>query len=192
MEIEMKIPLKAQYSPENVMSNLLNEFGSTSEEISQTDYYFSSPIHNFAITDEALRVRQIRGKSGKKETEITYKGPKQGKSMKIREEITILTYSNNVQKFLQCLGFSLFGVVKKKRMNWFVDDLVISLDEVEDLGFFMEIEITTLSENSENIFNSKERIIRIVKKLIPDWAGEDERKSYLELKIAKQFNAQGT
>jgi adenylate cyclase class 2 len=193
MEIELKIPLKAHFSLADVISNLLNEFGNSSEEINQIDYYFSSPICDFAKSDEALRLRQILAKSGKKRIEITYKGPKQGKSMKIREEITIETSdSNNTKKIMQYLGFQVFGVVKKYRRNWFVDDLVISVDEVENLGSFLEIEITTPSENSEKIRKSKEKIIRLAKTLIPNWSGEDERKSYLELQIVKQFNTQGT
>lgn len=193
MEIEIKIPLKAPFSAADIISNLLNEFGNSSEEITQIDYYFSSPIRNFAISDEALRLRQIQAKSGKEKIEITYKGPKQGKSMKIREEITIETSDrNNAKKFLQYLGFNVFGVIKKKRMNWFVDDLVISVDEVEDLGSFLEIEIMTPSENSENFSKSKKKIIRLAKKIIPNWSGEDERKSYLELKMVKQFSTQGT
>ncbi|MFX0125499.1 MAG: class IV adenylate cyclase [Candidatus Hodarchaeota archaeon] len=193
MEIEVKIPLKKHFSSADVILNILNEFGNSSEEIKEIDYYFSSPIHNFAISDEALRLRQIRAKSGKKTVEITYKGPKQGKSMKIREEITVETSdSNNTKKILQHLGFHVFGVVKKDRRNWFVDDLVISVDEVEDLGSFLEIEITSPSENPEKIRKNKEKIICLVKKIIPNWSGEDERRSYLELKVVKQFNTQGT
>lgn len=192
MEIEIKIPLNASFSPLDVISNLLHEFGNSSEQINQIDYYFSSPIHDFAITDEAVRLRQIQTESGDEKIELTYKGPKKGKSMKIREEITIKTFdSTNVKKFLQCLGFNLFAVVKKKRMNWFVNNFVISVDEVEGLGSFLEIEKMTTSDNSESINKSKEEIICLVKNLIPNWSGEDERKSYLELLVVKQFNNQG-
>lgn len=192
MEIEIKIPLDAPFSPLDVISNLLHEFGNSSEQINQVDYYFSSPIHDFAITDEAVRVRQIHTESGNEKTELTYKGPKQGNSMKIREEITVKTSDGtNAKKFLHCLGFNLFAVVKKKRMNWFVSNFAISVDEVEDLGSFLEIEILTPTDNSEIIRKNKEQIINLVKKILPNWSGEDERKSYLELLMARQFNNQG-
>jgi adenylate cyclase class 2 len=189
MEIELKIPLEAHFSPIDVISYLLQEFGSASEELKQTDYYFSSPTRNFAVTDEALRLRQILTKLGKEKIELTYKGPKQGESMKIREEITIEVsdYSKSI-KFLENLGFQVVTVVKKKRTNWLVDQFIISVDEVEDLGSFMEIEITTLTDNSEEIRECKERIISLVKKILHNWTGEDERKSYLELLMEKQFN----
>ena len=192
MEIELKIPLKAILSPIDVISFLSHEFGSSSEEIRQIDYYFSSPIRNFAITDEALRIRQIQARSGEEIIELTYKGPKLGESMKIREEITLETSNiTDVKKFLQNLGFQVVATVKKKRTNWLVRELTISVDEVEDLGSFLEIEIQTPTDNLEKIHKSKEQIINLVKKILPNWSGEDERKSYLELLMARQVNNQG-
>ncbi|MFX1515968.1 MAG: class IV adenylate cyclase [Promethearchaeota archaeon] len=185
MEIELKIPLKAHLSPTDVISFLLHEYGGSSEEIRQTDYYFSSPIRNFAITDEALRIRQIQAKTGEEIIELTYKGPKLGESMKIREEITLETSNiTDAKKFLQNLGFQIVAVIKKKRTNWSVNELTISVDEVEDLGSFLEIEILSPIDNSEIIHKSKEQIINLAKRILPNWSGEDERKSYLELLLA--------
>ena len=100
--------------------------------------------------------------------------------------------SNNAKKILQNLGFQVFAKIKKKRMNWSKNNFVISFDRVEDLGSFLEIETTTISERSEEIIKSKEKIIHLAREIIPNWSGEDERKSYLELKIEKQIGNQGT
>ena len=188
MEIELKIPLKVYFSNDSVISNISKKFGTPSEVITQIDTYFTSPIRDFWISDEALRLRHILTVSGEKKIEITYKGPKQGKSMKIREEITIeASNSNNAKKILQNLGFQVFTKIKKKRMNWSKNNFVISFDRVEDLGSFLEIETTTTSERSEEIIKSKEKIIHLAREIIPNWSGEDERKSYLELKIEKRL-----
>lgn len=193
MEIELKIPLKVYFSNDSVISNISKKFGTPSEEITQIDTYFTSPIRDFWISDEALRLRHILNVSGQEKIEITYKGPKQGKSMKIREEITIeASNSNNAKKILQNLGFQVFTKIKKKRMNWRKDNFVISFDRVEDLGSFLEIETTTTPGRSEEITKSKEKIIHLAREIIPNWSGEDERKSYLELKIEKQIGNQGT
>ena len=193
MEIELKIPLKAYFSNDSIISNISKKFGTPTEEIAQIDTYFTSPIRDFWISDEALRLRHILTVSGEEKIEITYKGPKQGKSMKIREEITIeASNSNNAKKILQNLGFQVFTNIKKKRMNWSKNNFVISFDRVEDLGSFLEIEITTTSGRSEEITKSKEKIIHLAREIIPNWSGEDERKSYLELKIEKQIGNQGT
>ncbi|UCG90317.1 MAG: class IV adenylate cyclase [Candidatus Heimdallarchaeota archaeon] len=193
MEIEMKIPLKANNSIDKLVTLFSRKFGAHSEEITQIDTYFTSPIHNFMKSDEALRLRQILTKSGEEKIEITYKGPKQGKTMKIREEITIEA-SNiiNAKRILQNLGFQIFTKIEKKRMNWSQDNIIISFDRVQGLGPFLEIETMTTSKHSEEITKRKEKIIQIVKEIIPNWSGEDERKSYLELLIEKQLNTKGT
>ena len=193
MEIELKIPLKVYFSNDSMISNISKKFGTPTEEITQNDTYFTSPIRDFWISDEALRLRHILNVSGQEKIEITYKGPKQGKSMKIREEITIeASNSNNAKKILQNLGFQVFAKIKKKRTNWSKNNFVISFDRVEDLGSFLEIETTTTLERSEEITKSKEKIIHLAREIIPNWSGEDERKSYLELKIEKQIGNQGT
>lgn len=193
MEIELKIPLKVYFSNDSVISNISKKFGTPSEEITQIDTYFTSPIRDFWMSDEALRLRHILNVSGEEKIEITYKGPKQGKNMKIREEITIeASNSNNAKKILQNLGFQVFAKIKKKRTNWSKNNFVISFDRVEDLGSFLEIETTTTSGSSEEITKSKEKIIHLAREIIPNWSGEDERKSYLELKIEKQIGNQGT
>ena len=96
--------------------------------------------------------------------------------------------SNNTIKILEKLDFRVFNEIRKKRINWRQNDLVVSFDIVKDLGSFLEIEITTPSDHMEEIEKSKEKIIHLVKEIIPTWSGEDERKSYLELKIEKQLN----
>lgn len=188
MEIELKIPLKPSFSIDSVIANISKKFGAPFEKITQKDTYFSSPIHNFWESDETLRLRQIMTESGEDKIEITYKGPKQGESMKIREEVTIeASDSNNTKKILQKLGFHVFTEIKKKRINWSQNSYVISFDIVKDLGSYLEIEITTPSEHTEEIKKSKNKIIHLAKEIIPTWSGEDERKSYLELKIEKQL-----
>ncbi len=192
MEIEIKIPLKARLSVDSIISDITKKYGTPSEEIIQIDTYFTSPISKFWKSDEALRLRQIQTKSGNKKNEITYKGPKQGKNMKIREEITIeASNSNKARRILQNLGFQAFATIKKKRKNWAQNNFIISFDIVEDLGSFLEIEITTPSVHSEDIAKKKEKIINLAKEIVPNWSGEDERKSYLELKIEKQISNQG-
>ncbi|MFX1282353.1 MAG: class IV adenylate cyclase [Promethearchaeota archaeon] len=192
MEIEMKIPLKPKYSIDKIVTLLSKKFGAHSEEITQIDTYFTSPNHNFMKSDEALRLRQILTESGEEKIEITYKGPKQGKTMKIRDEITI-EVSNiiNAKRILLNLGFQIFTKIKKKRMNWIQNNIIISFDRVEGLGLFLEIETITTSEHSEEITKRKDKIIHIVREVLPNWSGEDERRSYLELLIEKQLKPKG-
>lgn len=63
--------------------------------------------------------------------------------------------------------------------------MTISFDVVENLGQFLEIELLQ-AKKSMDIEFIKKKIISMVKDLIPDWDGKEERKSYLELLILKE------
>ena len=187
MEIEMKIPLSKIPTIMNIVSHLSQKYGTPYSEITQCDTYFKSPVRDLWNTDEALRIRQIQSQNDPDHFEITYKGPKEGKTMKVREEITI-NVSNGViaQKILEKIGFHTVATVKKKRINWHLKNgVIISYDEVKELGSFLEIEIIS-STKSEEISRKKEIISKIVNEIVPNWDGTDERRSYLELLILQQ------
>lgn len=186
MEIEIKIPLEINCSSLNVITRISEKLGPPLEELIQIDTYFQNPMRNFRLSDEALRVRLIQFETGKKKVEITYKGPKQGTTMKVREEITIEVSNNKkAKKILENLGFQEVAKIRKKRINWYREGIILSLDEVEDLGSFLEIEVTTFPGQPDEITNGKKIILDLVKEIIPNWSGQDERKSYLELKLLK-------
>ncbi|MHA1973261.1 MAG: class IV adenylate cyclase [Candidatus Hodarchaeales archaeon] len=187
MEVEIKIPLNEKYSSLKIMNSLTKKFGSPIEKIVQIDKYFQSPIRNFWDTDEALRLRRIIYENGKETTELTYKGPKIGSSLKVREEITVsVSDTNQFHKILENLGFFAFGSVKKERINWVSENISISLDNVEGLGTFLEMEIQTEKSRVE-IETAKKRIFTMLNELLPEWDRVEERKSYLELLMRKKI-----
>ncbi|HID43104.1 MAG TPA: class IV adenylate cyclase [Archaeoglobaceae archaeon] len=142
-------------------------------EKSEYDIYFNSPFRNFIKTDEALRIRK-----DDEGVSITYKGPKIDKRTKTRKEIKIKidSYDSGIE-LLKGLGFFESGRVVKKRRIYRIDDIVICLDQVENLGDFIEIEIQTesfsLEENISKIFEIAEKLGFSENQSI--------RKSYLEL-----------
>ena len=185
MEVEIKIPIKEVFLDEDPQTYITNEIGVPYEEIIQIDTYFQSPINDFQQTDEALRIRQIHTKEKTQTVEVTYKGPKLGNDMKVREELTISTekYSDTL-KIFERLGFRSVAEIKKKRVNWKKDSIVISLDEVIGLGTFIEAEMI-VSKIPNDISRSKGEIIDFIKKVFPKWSGKEERCSYLELLTRK-------
>ncbi|MCS7106779.1 MAG: class IV adenylate cyclase [Acidilobaceae archaeon] len=100
----------------------------------EVDSYFSHPCRDFLKTDEALRVRRGGG-----ELTLTYKGPRERGEMKRRLELT-LNVSGDAESLLERLGFKLALEIRKRRDYFESKDLVVSLDEVEGLGCFVEIE----------------------------------------------------
>ena len=140
------------------------------EEKIEEDIYFSSPIKDFKETDEALRVRYSNNK-----VILTYKGPKLDKVSKSREEYEAFV-SGEIEQILQKLGYKEVLKVKKKRKVYRYKEYIISIDEVEDLGEYLEVELK--SDNLRDV----EKIESLFNLLFLD----SERRSYLELLLCKK------
>src|SRR5947209_17887295 len=81
LEVEMKFP-GADFAR---LERSLSEWGATADPpLEEADHYFNSPDRDFAVTDEALRLRRI-GSTNR----VTYKGPKRGNVGKTRTEIEV-------------------------------------------------------------------------------------------------------
>jgi len=88
-----------------------------------------------------------------------------------------------MKNVLTSLGFFPVATVTKKRKNYRLGDFSISLDEVQDLGNFIEIEIS--AEDSKKYEEKVESIFKFIEKL-----GLNRKsaicKSYLELLLEKK------
>lgn len=143
----------------------------------QEDIYFNAPHRDFSITDEALRIRKIP-QDGDKTIFITYKGAKMDKISKTRKEIEFrIEDAKKAALILENLGFSPVATIKKERITYLLDEFIISLDNVYNVGEFMEIEKET--KEGENFEDSLNKIFEIYKRL--GITGGFERRSYLEM-----------
>jgi adenylate cyclase, class 2 len=136
----------------------------------ELDIYFNHPGRDFRKTDEALRLRQARGR-----VILTYKGPKIGTAAKTRreEEVAVEDFNKTVT-ILELLGFVEFGSVIKERAIYKLGETEICLDTVEGAGRFVEIEMK--GSDRERI---EGELFRLAGELGLD---RFERRSYLELK----------
>ncbi len=187
IEVELKIP-----SPDwnSVVTKLLDLGARETKSQLQYDAYLDRPYKSFADTDEALRLRKrlpidtmihddyiIKGPA-----EITYKGPKIDSLSKTRVEHTI--HVEDAQKTLvlfEHLGFRHVLTVVKKRVYYLLHDFVISIDDVKELGVYVELEQVVESESM--ISSVRDRLFEVARSLglRPE---ESIRESYLELLLS--------
>ncbi len=175
--IEMEI--KAYLSDES-----LNGFYKLAPKLisssTQSDVYYNAPNRDLKKTDEALRIRVSNGHA-----EVTYKGPKIDTETKARKEINVKI--DDYQKFnniLEVLNFKRIKSVDKIRQQYECEGLNVMIDEVIDLGRFLEVEVLI----DGDIEAAKERIFSLLKRI---GLGKEKltRESYLELLLKTNTNA---
>lgn len=177
LTIMMEIEVKVKADLKEVEKRLVEEGANFVNEERQIDTYYNAPHRDFAETDEALRLRSV----GRKNM-LTYKGPRLDALSKSRREITLSVSRGPTEALLNSLGFSKFGQVLKARRNYVLGDLLVSLDNVENLGTFVEIE--AVGEERDFKFHEKS-VVELLRKL---GFRETEiiRDSYLELIYSKR------
>jgi adenylate cyclase class 2 len=119
------------------------------KDVEQSDIFLSHPSRDFGKTDESLRMRWVRDRCY-----LTYKGPRMRGRVKAREEIELeVGDGEGLLAALERLGFRKVGEVTKLRR-------VLTLDDVEDLGTFVEVEV-----KDKDIGAAKRRAMSILKSL---------------------------
>ncbi len=178
IEIELK-----GYADDRIFERVRERFEFMRKE-RQEDLYFQHPCRDFAETDEALRIR-IKKFNGHFEAFLTYKGPKLDRISKTRREIEVPI--NDVDAYidiLHSLGFREVISVEKTREKYYVEKgITITLDEVEGLGKFIEIE--KLAGGDVSIDQEVENLKRM---LLDLGVRKFERRSYLELLLQRGMN----
>jgi|Deesub1362A_J573_1020465.scaffolds.fasta_scaffold00018_12 adenylate cyclase class 2 len=146
-------------------------------EKEEHDIYFNSPSKDFIESDEALRIRKdVEG------VRLTYKGPKIDKETKTRDEveITINSFEKGIE-LLERLGFTPVRPVVKNRTIFRLEDIYISLDYIEELGYFIELEKKSEEKDVSRAITELKNIITVLNLNDYPWI----RESYLELLIEK-------
>lgn len=175
LEVEMKFPVT---DPAQTKMQLMQLGFLPSNTELEVDRYYNAPDCDFAQTDEALRIRQI-GENGY----LTYKGPKRGLQGKIRKEHEVELTTGSVARMHQILldlRYTPSIEVRKNRTRYLhaaQKDIIISWDEVEGLGTFIELELLVPE-------NDQAEALACVQSLAESLGltGE-ERRSYLEMKL---------
>ena len=172
-EVEQKFRLDDVAGFEAKAQELQLQFGAP---IRQLDTYYAHPSRDFAETDEALRTRSIDDRHF-----ITYKGPRIDAATKTRKELELplATTATEFSDILDAVGFQVVNSVHKSRRSarYRLDDrqFTIDLDEVDNLGTFVELETICHKDQVKTATASLVRLATILD------LTDAERRSYLEL-----------
>lgn len=175
----LEVEVKAHVGDFEEIKVKLSQVGAQKQGVEhQKDTYFNAPHRDYAVTDEALRIREVSQEDGTVEFILTYKGAKLDQASKTRREIEV--YVDNEKKaaaLLEGIGFRPVKTIRKDRTIYHYRDYTIALDEVYGVGKFVEIERGV--QEGEDYQDALEDIFRIYREI----GVEDgfERQSYMEL-----------
>lgn len=186
-EVELKFRIADLPAIERALAGLGAEFNAA---IAQVDRYFAHPARDFAVTDEALRLRRVGD-----DVAITWKGPRLAGGTKTRREIELPLGAvagsgpggqpatlDRWTDLLEALGFRrVLEVAKRRRpgrLVWEGANVELALDAVTGLGDFLELESIATPEDVSAAQARLESLARALR------CGAPEPKSYLELLLA--------
>jgi adenylate cyclase class 2 len=184
-EVEVKVPVT---NSEEIRQRLLDSGARQLNSEVQVDTYFDHPCRSFQETDEAIRVRERRPIDGTDldtshaPNELTYKGPKIDQETKTRLEYSVdLEETKSITAILETLSFKPVAMVTKKRIFYILNEITISIDDVEHVGLFLELE--SIVHDKNEIESAKKAIFEILEGLGVD-PNQTVRDSYLELYLS--------
>lgn len=181
-EVEVKVPIT---NPQEMRKNLLDSGARQLNSEVQIDTYFDHPCRSFEETDEAVRVRTRHILNGSEldlshaPNELTYKGPRIDKKTKTRIEHSVAIGNiNEITPILENLGFKPVATIKKKRTFYSLRDITISIDDVEHVGHYLELEF--IAHEKRTMESAKKIIFELLEELGID-PDQSVRDSYLWL-----------
>jgi adenylate cyclase class 2 len=202
-EVEQKFPVADVTALEVALARLGATWHGTAEQV---DRYFNHPGRDFAVTDEALRLRRTDDTLA-----VTWKGPRLDATAKTRREIelpladaavpaaagaeTVVPVAARADgavsasldrwtELLEALGFRQVREVAKRRrratVGWEGAAIEVAVDRVAGLGDFVELE---LQADVTGIDAAAARVESLAREL---GCTSPERRSYLEMLLANR------
>lgn len=178
IEVELKLPIR---DAEAVREDLIKMGFGSDGQIREEDCYFDNERRQIRENGEALRVRKITDLlTERSETVITYKGRKLDRISMSRKELETEVADGEIcMQILEALGFGAVPpMVVKERQILKRNRVTACVDQVKNLGPFLELEIVIREDESKD--QALEQIEQILREL--GYALEDTtRNSYLSM-----------
>jgi adenylate cyclase class 2 len=158
----VEVEIQVEIENINPLAELLEEDGKFLFSEHQIDHYYTPAHRNFAAIkpiNEWLRLRNSDSKYS-----ITYKNwhrDEDKKSSHCDEYETTIGDIDQIEKILNVLDFKTVVIVDKKRKAYLYKDWEIALDEVKNLGNFVEVEYKgTQVRDAKDIANEMKDFLR--------------------------------
>lgn len=133
-----EIEAKLKVDNLDIIRRRLDELGAANEgECLERNWVLDTPEQSLRKTGRLLRVRTMGGPSAV----LTVKHSVEGGEFKTREEVeSMVDSADDLLRQLEMIGFGTTWIYEKRRQTWLWRDCVLALDELPEIGYFVEIE----------------------------------------------------
>jgi predicted adenylyl cyclase CyaB len=147
MPLEIEVKLRVE-DHEGVRQRLRETGAEYIGKVRETNIFFDRPDGSLRKSDSGLRVRfTTSAEEPVPKALLTLKGPRQTTGLRAREAFDLtLAPPDQIVPLLRAPGFAQALLFEKDRESWRMDNCLIELDTLPQLGKFIEIE--GLSEES--------------------------------------------
>jgi predicted adenylyl cyclase CyaB len=136
--VAVEIEAKFRLSDPTVIRRRLARLGARPQGmVLEHNTYFDAPGGRLRRRDCGLRIRVLQRTGRRKRTFLTYKGPRRKGPLKVRQEEELEVSSPDIARGLALRPVASF---QKRRWDYRLGRARVSLDELPELGFFLEIE----------------------------------------------------
>jgi adenylate cyclase class 2 len=133
----MEIEIKAKFEDkQQIIEKLISLQAVGKKQKHQIDDYYNHPERDLRKTNEYLRLRHIPGET--KGIFAHHINISDGVNKEFEVSVDDI---KTFKTILKALNFSLLGTIDKKRETYLLNDAIITLDEVKDIGNFIEVEV---------------------------------------------------
>lgn len=177
LEVEVKIKLD---DFDGVITKLVELGYQKGTTVYEYDNYYNSKYYDLKEADKALRIRKhLNVETGAVKYVLNYKGPKCDDYTMTREEYQFEVPSLELgESIINGLGYHVAGNVEKTRIHYVKDGIKICLDEVTNLGKYMELEVMAGDESG---YDEAISIINDILLSLGYSMSDSIRKSYLSM-----------
>ena len=152
--IEIEVKLKINETDYKKIKNLLESKSDNIKEVKEIDTYFLTPLNKY--NQECLRIRLEDNKYL-----LNYKCY-DSENVRCEYESLIDNFSN-LEEILYHLGCTKKGVISKNRIKiMYKDKYEFSLDKVDNIGLFLEVEVKKIEFTKEK---EVQKLFDLLKKL---------------------------
>ncbi len=151
-EIEIKIQIDERQL--GLLRNWLKDNAQFKGALSHTEWYLDNPNDTFFFTapegyKDALKYLRVRHteRGDSVAYKLWYKDPETGKTTHCDEYETKVENGQVMLALFAQLGFTEQTKIAKQRETYLTDEFEIVIDQIENVGFFVEIEVLHPKEN---------------------------------------------